>query len=187
MINTTCKICSKEIIKNERDFNKSKSGFHFCSRSCSAKYNNTITKTKYQQELQNSCNNPLLIKFRKENFCSYLCKIKFNMSKTIEKDYSNTSKRNIDTSIRSNARAYTKFFYPENCMLCGYDKHYEVCHIEPIANLKQDEPIFTVNKLSNLVHLCPNCHWELDKGGLEKTTIQTLVNDYIKENIQSLK
>jgi hypothetical protein len=40
---TTCNQCGKDIVRNIAEINKSKN--HFCSRSCSATYNNTHKKT----------------------------------------------------------------------------------------------------------------------------------------------
>ena len=41
---TNCKTCNKEIFKHIKEIEQSKSGFVFCSTSCAAKINNTITK-----------------------------------------------------------------------------------------------------------------------------------------------
>lgn len=53
------------------------------------------------------------------------------------------------------------------CKICGYDKHFEVCHIKPVASFPKDTLITVVNDISNLIPLCPNCHWELDNGILK--------------------
>jgi hypothetical protein len=50
------------------------------------------------------------------------------------------------------------------CKNCGYDRHVEICHIRPINSFPEDTPVAVVNDLSNLVALCPNCHWEFDHG-----------------------
>ena len=47
--------------------------------------------------------------------------------------------------IRSLARvAYRKSSRPKACAVCGYDTHYEVCHIKPISE----------NKLTAALRLC---------------------------------
>lgn len=48
------------------------------------------------------------------------------------------------------------------CNVCGYDKHYEVCHIKSIASFKSNTSVSIINDLTNLIALCPNCHWEHD-------------------------
>lgn len=55
---------------------------------------------------------------------------------------------------------------PKCCEHCGYDRYYEVCHIKAISDFPDEALVIEVNDLSNLEALCPNCHWELDHGGL---------------------
>lgn len=50
------------------------------------------------------------------------------------------------------------------CVVCGYDKHYEVCHIRGVADFSNESTIEEINSLDNLIALCRNCHWEYDKG-----------------------
>ena len=69
--------------------------------------------------------------------------------------------------IRSLARvAYRKSSRPKACAVCGYDVHYEVCHIKPINKFELVDFVSAVNALNNLVALCPNHHWEFDHGHL---------------------
>ena len=51
---------------------------------------------------------------------------------------------------------------PQICMKCGYDKHVEVCHIKPIRQFSEDTLLSVINDKTNLLLLCPNCHWEYD-------------------------
>ena len=61
--------------------------------------------------------------------------------------------------IRSLARtSYRKSRRPQACAVCGYDTHYEVCHIKPINSFLPGDFVGDVNRLSNLVALCPNHH-----------------------------
>ncbi|MFZ8310550.1 HNH endonuclease [Staphylococcus aureus] len=48
--------------------------------------------------------------------------------------------------------------------MCGYAKHYEVCHIKAINQFDSNTRLSEVNDINNLVALCRNCHWELDHG-----------------------
>lgn len=49
-----------------------------------------------------------------------------------------------------------------SCKSCGFDKHIEACHIKPISSFPLDTKLSVINNLSNLIALCPNCHWEHD-------------------------
>lgn len=53
------------------------------------------------------------------------------------------------------------------CQNCGYDKIVEICHRKQIASFPVNTLISTVNKKENLLFLCPNCHWEFDRGLLK--------------------
>lgn len=55
------------------------------------------------------------------------------------------------------------------CKKCGYTKHTEVCHIKPIGDFDLDTKLSTINDLSNLIRLCPNCHWEFDHFELKES------------------
>jgi predicted restriction endonuclease len=69
--------------------------------------------------------------------------------------------------IRQVARqVYRQSDKPKKCLVCGYDKHYEVCHKVGIADFADDTSIAEINHLDNLVALCPNHHWELDHNHL---------------------
>ena len=50
------------------------------------------------------------------------------------------------------------------CQKCGYDKHVEMCHIKPIKDFLETATISEINDPTNIVGLCPNCHWEFDHG-----------------------
>ena len=85
---------------------------------------------------------------------------------------SNVDGANAYDTIRQNARTYSKYFYPAKCLLCNYDKHYEVCHVKDLKDFSGDETIFEVNNKTNLIHLCPNCHWEFDHGQISLEVIR---------------
>jgi len=143
----------------------------FCSRSCSATYTNKGKKKrplidkfcrkcnikidrrdwKDRRKLCNSCNSP-----------------KKDWSKISYKDTKNLRHYQVNSRIRDLARRlFIKSNKPKQCYNCNYNKHFEVCHIKAISSFSDDTPINEINKLSNLVGLCPNCHWELDHGLLK--------------------
>lgn len=53
------------------------------------------------------------------------------------------------------------------CCICGYDKHVEIAHLKPIHSFPKESLLSEVNDASNLMYLCPNCHWEQDNGLLK--------------------
>jgi len=82
------------------------------------------------------------------------------MKKTI-KDFITCKGSNKYGSIRCHARKVTST-RQQKCKKCEYDKHVETCHIKPICLFDESTPIEIVNADSNLLLLCPNCHWEHD-------------------------
>lgn len=79
--------------------------------------------------------------------------------------YPATGSRGKFHNIRINARKVMKDAnIVKECKKCGYNKYVEVCHIKAISDFPATALISEVNSLSNLMYLCPNCHWELDNG-----------------------
>lgn len=52
----------------------------------------------------------------------------------------------------------------DRCSVCGYTAHVETCHKKPIQSYPPDARLSTINHPENLIGLCPNHHWEFDKG-----------------------
>ena len=69
--------------------------------------------------------------------------------------------------IRYYARKIGKELGFNCCKKCGYNKHFEICHIKPIHTFDKNTLLTVINEPSNLTALCPNCHWEFDNGLLK--------------------
>lgn len=132
----------------------------FCSRSCSTIFNNKIHPKRKVEATCKICATP--IPARK----SYCIECNPNI-----KDWGNITYEEVigirkyqkNSRIRNLARViYKKSDKPKCCSKCGYDKHYEVCHIKAIKSFNLNSKISEINNLDNLIALCPNCHWELD-------------------------
>lgn len=54
----------------------------------------------------------------------------------------------------------------QECAVCGYALHVECCHLIRVGDFPADALVSEINAISNLVLLCPNHHWELDRGVL---------------------
>lgn len=173
-----CLQCNKEFSKTLSEIKKSKN--HFCSQSCAATFNNknrgiyqkcekTGNVVKVLKPLQQCINCDK--SFKKTHFkqvcCSMICTMEHHNKNTIAASICKRDGANRYDAIRKSARSYSLRILPHNCANCGYDKHFEVCHIIPIKDFNLSEvSIFEINNKQNLIHLCPNCHWELDNGHL---------------------
>lgn len=61
---------------------------------------------------------------------------------------------------------YKKSNKPKRCVVCGYNKHYEVAHIKSVSSFNDDILVSEIDNIDNLISLCPNHHWEYDNNKL---------------------
>jgi len=146
----------------------------FCSRSCSATHTNKVSPKRKLKRKCSKCDEVV------RNYRSTLCQshweehTKWNKenrrSKTIKElveKRSNLHRSSAYADIRNFARYDHKELLKKPCSSCGYDKHVELCHIKAISEFTLEATINEVNAASNVIQLCPNCHWEFDNGMLE--------------------
>lgn len=136
----------------------------FCSRSCSASYNNSKVPKRHK-DYSNCLTCSISLKKYGWNYYSKYCKVCRQTDETTIDDMKQRQKYQKHSAIRSRARTiYRKSSKSKSCIACNYDKHYEVCHIKAINEFPGSSKLGEVNCLSNLVALCRNCHWEFDNG-----------------------
>jgi hypothetical protein len=140
----------------------------FCSKSCAASFNNKKHPKRKPEHNCKKCHTPITCG---KMYCSTCSPKKTNRhKKTLQEAlYQNKNDRSNKYSyIRWHARkVYFSLNKNPSCHNCGYDKHVEVCHIKAICNHDPKTTIEEVNRPENLIGLCPNCHWEFDKGLLD--------------------
>jgi hypothetical protein len=81
---------------------------------------------------------------------------------------SEMNKKHRGRMIRYHCRLAHALDLSSPCEKCGYDKHVELHHIRPVSDFPLDATIAEVNNRSNILLVCPNCHWEvhnLNKNG----------------------
>lgn len=170
-----CKNCNIPFEKAEIEIRRHPN--HFCSRSCSAKFNNK-GKQKNPPKLRicKKCKSQFIS--TKENkrskiLCSSCRDIYDNhtiflKSKTLKEYQDLPSVKGKHPSwknshIRALNRSWNKNMI-KSCIICGYNKHVELCHIKPITSFSDDSLVGDINSPNNNICLCPNHHWELDNG-----------------------
>ena len=84
---------------------------------------------------------------RKRKFCNQSCAAQFNNHK---RKKPKLKKEKVN-----------------ECSNCGYDKHVEIAHIKAVSDFSEEILVTIINDPSNLIALCPNCHWEFDNGLLK--------------------
>lgn len=139
----------------------------FCCRSCSASFSNAKTPRRRPEGFCKVCNKTIK---KSRMYCKECFKKEKLIDPTIISYGSMVQKRSYQkhSVIRDLARRlYIKSGRPKYCAHCGYDKHYEVCHIKGINEHTDDSLLSDINSIDNLIALCPNCHWEFDHLGTE--------------------
>ena len=182
---------SYKCIECGNDFTSREREAKFCSRSCSAKYNN-------KNRIQNSdtrCKISLGVKkYHSENenvknirTYSYKCKKcgqDFITSKKVKKDrnaHCDTCKRrtshlqdlsNIDTLLKLSKRTVSKVLKRMGlgCSICGWDLC--MCDVHHIIPRKKGGS----NQHENLTYLCPNCHRMIHNGLIKIEKVISMAN-----------
>ena len=141
----------------------------FCSRSCSAIYNN--------KGIKRHGNNTTICPMcgGNKSLTSETCLNCFRIRTTVKQ-----GKRKLEEVIRDNskykceqvrrhAHAVMRDFSnkEKKCEVCGYDIYLELCHIKPIVDFDFEDLLEDINNLDNLMWLCPNHHKEQELGLLE--------------------
>jgi hypothetical protein len=120
----------------------------FCCYSCSARYSNTHRIRSHK---------PKIAKPPKQRPPAHFGVTKgdlFNRRKNYQ---------SARSTIRDHANdIYCKSHTTLACERCGYDKHIEVAHRRSVSSFPSTAFIAEINDPSNLIGLCPNCHWEFD-------------------------
>lgn len=136
----------------------------FCSSSCSAKSNNRKRNTRRKNKCAD-CSELILSSHVRCKFCDDKRRYQNSIQNKTLGEINLSKGSNKFSAIRGYARKIARYI-PNKCSCCGYTRHVEVCHIKDISSFSKDTLVSQINSIDNLVKLCPNCHWEFDKGRL---------------------
>lgn len=174
-----CPACLKILVKRENERTNDFNRRVYCNRSCAVTVNN-----KKPKRLSNGTSNcPSCFqdfKLAKRQGGGYIPRkycpdcwsnrqtLLFKMNSTTKGELFARRKnwRSAHGAINKDARRIYRQFHasPHHCSICKYKHHAEVAHIKPIASFPDNALIGEINHISNLIALCPNCHWEVDNG-----------------------
>lgn len=130
----------------------------FCSRSCSTTYNN---RKSPKRQRQGSCKECGIVIKSTRTYCGG-CTPHDVGSRTKKEVYSQ-AKYQKSAVIRQHARRV--YDGPNECLLCGYNFHVDICHVRDISDFPETALVAEINSADNLIALCKNHHWEFDNGG----------------------
>ena len=140
----------------------------FCSSSCSASYNNRISPKRLLVNECVDCGVKVRSNIKRCKQCFEQTRTSALQSMTIG-EIKELYRHKSTMAVAAKIRGYGKTIYensnkPKYCVTCGYNKHYEVCHIKSVSSFPDDTTMLVIHALDNLIALCPNCHWEFDRG-----------------------
>ena len=135
----------------------------YCSRSCAAQSTNRLyPKRKKRSYYCQACGTKVPAR---RKYCDSCNPHRVDWDMVSLSDLQDKRRYQINSRVRELARkAYIASGRPQQCAVCGYHKHIDVCHVKPINSFPPASTIGEINSLHNLVALCPNCHWEFDNG-----------------------
>lgn len=156
---------------NCQNCNKETSNPKYCSKKCAAIINNKLYPKRIICK-HNKCQICSKVLHNRGSKLDKMCHRCYNDKKCIEYgekslkeviiEGNNRASKHKYELVRSHAKRIVKLYNIEKKCKCGYDKHFELCHIKSISSFDLTCKIKEINSKENLVYLCPNCHWELD-------------------------
>ena len=154
-IYTSCTRCGEQVVRTQKDARRAKHQLFFCSRECAIMYYAPRRPERPVSCAQ--CGRLFLRNGSGKRKCPECVSVRRNQSlMRIKADLTHPE-------IRSHARQLLIMAGLANsCQNCGYSKHVEVCHLKPVSKFLPTATLAEINAFSNLIVLCPNCHWELD-------------------------
>ena len=159
-----CEVCSKET-KNKR----------FCSRSCSATYNNHKAPKRKKFISTETCIDCGALSWRAHSRCKS-CYITFITNRELDttlQDIKDSSPKYSDyhSRIRAHARRIAvNANLLSACKSCGYTYKVICCHRKAIGSFPMTATLREVNSKDNLIGLCPTHYIEFDNGILGPLT-----------------
>lgn len=156
-IEVQCLKCGTTFLKKVSEIRNSPN--HFCSRSCSTSYNNTVAAKRAGAGRCKQCDTSISTKYV---YCIDCRGSRLLANKTIAEVICRSNKASRYCRIREHARKL--YQHITTCEVCSYEKHVEICHIKPLSSYDMTALVSEVNDRNNIAVLCPNCHWELDNS-----------------------
>lgn len=135
----------------------------FCSRSCSASYNNSIIPRRKPEHKCIVCGKPTPATKR---ICSKDCRDeKYNLHTTIgELKSKSVRDAQVYNTLRQRSRRIALQTMVMECQeeACNWTEHVEVCHIKALCDLDDSTTVAQATGHWNFILLCPNHHWKFD-------------------------
>lgn len=176
-----CAACGALFAKSKSEIKRSKTGNHFCSRSCSATFNNKGNQRNKPKILTCRECGKSYTRSRKhlsKIYCSKTCSCRSAVtdSTSLNELHNRVGTKGTHASwknvnLRHHCQRKHKHLKSKPCANCGYTLHVDLCHIKPVRSFSKESKLSEINSSDNIIQLCKNCHWELDNGYLDISQI----------------
>lgn len=155
-----CKLCSE--VFSSKDKRRL-----FCSRSCSATYSNKFGDRPVSQNRRPCPDCGQEIRNKNTKTCID-CRAGRQHRETGFLKKKDVNRERISAHARRVIKEHLS-----SCKVCGYDFAVEAAHVKPVKEFSGDATIEEINRIENLLPLCPNHHLEFDRG---KLTLETILS-----------
>ncbi len=163
-----CAFCQAPILPKPGGLMRAIHGKKYCSRSCSTKAMHAEGRARAREptsglytriRICGGCGEDYQTSGSARKYCTPCWEVR----KTIRdgRRKGDVLRREIAAHASHRARKFIR-----KCSECGYDPHVEVCHVRAVTDFPPEATLDEINATSNLVMLCPNHHWEFDRGRL---------------------
>jgi ribosomal protein L40E len=161
-----CKLCNNKIQVSENTSPSEARKKQFCNKSCANTFNNF---GKHRRKLSNKSICECGYKKSKKAKVCRKCLLNQGLINKSLNDIINGKKytSTLLNDVRKHARNILLKNKDKKCLLCSsreFDEILEACHIKGIMTFDLDTKISEINKIENLVWLCPSHHKMFDKG-----------------------
>jgi HNH endonuclease len=156
-----CKQCRSIIVSSDKRR-------LFCSRSCSAKFSNVFGRRPKSQNRRPcpDCGKEIRNKGTQTCLVCRNRRLRIATGKLLKKEVNRVR-------ISEHARWVLKE-HLASCLVCGYSFAVEAAHVKAVKSFSDETTLEEINRIENLLPLCPNHHLEFDRGKLTFETISAL-------------
>ena len=150
-----CKNCDKPLFARPGHILYNERRRTFCNQSCSATFNNVFGRFPKREKLKRTC------KDCGETFTgAYRARCQNCFEKWRGRRFNRSKAESTHRAIRDHAK-YSVRNRPLVCVVCGYDKHAEVCHVKGLPTF----PILHFSKRS-IILITSYCYVQIATGNL---------------------
>jgi hypothetical protein len=147
---------TKQCVECQKQFQYKEPGQKFCSRSCSAKYNN-VQKGLNSRQVCTFCKKKYAARHKNSTYCSRACMGASRTRETIQAWIDDPTTGTFEQGLKRAIRSYLIEQANYQCSQCQWGEINPTTGKAPLEVDHIDGDCYN-NRAENLRVLCPNCH-----------------------------